>query len=452
MSTHIQINRGWLLWAAAVLSAASLGAHGLSFGGGAMLRVTSQPSGAKVMLDGQDQGITPLSLQRIDPGQHLLEIKKDDFQAQRRTVSLFNGEKKTEEFKLEPLKGLVLIQTAPVGAEVDVDGAFRGKTPLLLYDLAVGDHSVVLRTEGFQPRKLALAIKDRVPVKLSTDLASDSATLKISSEPAGASVQLNGATRGTTPCTIDRIPSGTVDIEIVLKGYEHHRSQIVLKAGDMVDVPAPLKAIPASLTVHSIPEQARVYVNNQFRGEAPIVLTNLPPGEYRLRAEKRGFEADARNITLKPEDQITEEFRLQHNSGGLVIITEPAGVKIFVDDDEYGPTEVSAANPQISEPLRVNYIGKGDHLIKLVKPGYAHTPFKITIDADNLVTRTEHMKRLFIPDTIIRTGATAEESHTGVLIRKYPNGSVDLEVKPGIVQNFEAARIKSIGPIGEKKN
>ena len=85
-------------------------------------------------------------------------------------------------------------------------------------------------------------------------------------------------------------------------------------------MPAPLKAVPAGLTVHSIPEKARIYVNNQFHGEAPIVMTNLPPGEYRLRAEKRGYETDARNITLKPEDQLSEEFRLQRNSGGVITV------------------------------------------------------------------------------------------------------------------------------------
>jgi hypothetical protein len=430
---------------------ASLGVRALDFGGGAVLRVTSQPDGAKVFLDGLEQGLATLSLQKIEPGQHLLEVRKDGFQPQRRTVSLFKGEKKTEEFKLEALKGLVIIQTSPEGAEVDVDGAFRGKTPLLLFDLAIGDHAVVLRTEGYQPRKLALPIKDRVPIKLATDLASDSATLKLASEPAGASVLLNGATRGTTPCTIDRIPSGTVDIEIALKGYAPHRSQIVLKAGDVVDVPAQLKAIPAALTIHSIPDQARIYVNNQYKGDAPLVLTNLPPGEYRLRAEKRGYEADARNVTLKPEDQLTEEFRLQRNSGGLVIVTEPAGVKVFVDDDDAGTTEPSTANPQVSDPLRISFIGKGEHWLKLVKSGYAHTPVKITIDSDNLVTRTERMKRLFIPDTIIRTGATAEESYTGVLVRKHPNGSVELELRPGIIKTFEASQIRSIGPISEKK-
>lgn len=450
MSTRIQRNRGLLLWTAVVLLAAGGGVR--SFGSGdALLRVTSQPAGAQISLDGLQQDVTPQIIQHIDVGQHLLEIRKDGYLSQRRTVALLEGDRVTAEFNLEPLKGLVLIQTAPPGADVDVDGAFRGKTPLMLTDLSVGDHAVVLRTEGYQPRKLALSIKDRVPIKLSTDLASDSATLKVTSDPTGAAVLLNGATRGTTPCTIDRIPSGTVDIEVNLKGYAPHRSQLVLKAGDVVDVAAPLKAVPSALTVHSIPEQARLYVNNQYRGDTPVVLTNLPPGEYRLRAEKRGYETDARNITLKPEDQITEEFRLQHNTGGLVIITEPPGAKIFVDDEEAGTTEPSPANPQLSEPLRVNYIGRGDHLLRLVKPGFIHTPVKITIDTDNLVTRTEHMKRLFIPNTIIRTGATAEESFTGVFVRKHPNGSVELEVRPGILKTFEASEIRSIGPIGEKK-
>jgi hypothetical protein len=451
MSTRIHGNLGLRLWTAVAVLAACSGAYGFG-SAGALLRVTSQPAGAQIILDGlQQQDLTPQTIQHIDPGQHLLEIRKDGCQPQRRTVALLEGEKTTAEFKLEPLKGLVLIQTAPPGAEVDIDGAFRGKTPLMVTDLTIGDHAVVLRTEGYQPRKLALAITDRVPVPLKTDLSSDSATLKVSSDPVGASVILNGAPRGTTPCTIDRIPSGTVDLEIALKGYAPYRTQIVLKAGDMVDVPAPLKAVPSALTVHSIPEKARIYVNDQYRGESPVVMTNLPPGEYRLRAEKRGYETDARTITLKPEDQTTEEFRLQHNTGGLVIITEPPGAKVFVDDEDAGTTEPSVANPQVSEPLRVNYIGRGDHFIRLVKPGFSHTAVKITIDADNLVTRTEHMKRLFIPDTIIRTGPNPEDSHPGVLIRKYPNGSVDLEVKPGIVQNFDATLIKSISPIGKKE-
>jgi hypothetical protein len=421
-------------------------AYGL-FGSGAQLRVTSVPTGAQVVLDNQAQDITPLTLQRISPGQHLVEIRKDGYQPLRRTLALLAGEKTAVEFKLEPAKGLVLIHSTPAGADVDIDGAYRGKTPLLLTDLALGDHQVVLRTEGFQPRKLALKIADRMPIKLATDLASDSAKLNITSEPAGAAVTLNGASRGNTPCVVDRIPSGTVALDITLKGFAPYHDRLVLKSGDVLDIRAQLKSVPAALAVTTLPEKARIYVNNQYKGEAPIALTNLPPGEYRLRAELRGYETDARTITLKPEDQITEEFRLQRNIGGLILITEPAGAQIYLDDDLVGTTQPSAANPQVSEPLRVGSLARGEHWLKLVKPGFTHTPFKFMVDTDRLLTRTERMTRLFIPDTLLRTGATADDSYTGVLVRKHPNGDVELELRPGIIKRFTGDAIRFIGPI-----
>ena len=417
------------------------------FSSGAQLRVTSLPPGAQVMLDNQPQDITPLTLQRIEPGQHLLEVRKDGYQPLRRTIALLEGEKSAVEFKLEPIKGLVLVQTMPAEALVDVDGAFRGKTPLLLTDLALGDHEVVLRTDGFQPRKLALRIPDRTPIKLGTDLASDSAKLNIVSDPTNAVVMLNGASHGTTPCIVDRIPSGTVELEISLKGFAPYRDRLVLRAGDVLDVHAQLRAVPAALTVITIPDKARIYLNQQYKGDAPIALTNLPPGEYRVRAELRGYEADARTLTLKPDEQTTEEFRLQRNEGGLVIVTEPAGVQVYMDDELAGTTTPSVANPQVSEALRIGSLSHGDHWLKLVKPGYTHTPSKFTIDSDRLITRMERLTRLFIPDTIVRTGTTADESYTGVLIRKHPNGDVELEVRPGIIKNFSANSIRFMGPI-----
>jgi len=433
----------WLLTGLLLAGATAQG----FFGSGAQLRVTSVPAGAQVVLDNQTQDITPLTLQHIHPGQHLLEIRKDGHQPLRRTLTLLEGEKTAMEFKLEPIKGLVLIHATPPGTEVDIDGTYRGKTPLLLTELTLGDHQVMLRTEGFQPRALPLKISDRTPIKLSTDLASDSAKLNIVSEPTNAVVTLNGASHGNTPCVVERIPSGTVELEIGLKGFAPYRDRIVLKAGDVVDVHAQLKAVPAALTVISIPNKASIYVNNQNKGDAPVSLTNLPPGEYRIRAELRGYEIDARTITLNPEDQTTEEFRLQRNNGGLVLITAPAEVQIYVDDDLVGTTQTSATNPQVSEPLRVGSISRGEHWLKLVKPGFTHTPSKFMIDTDRLITRTERMTRLFIPDTILRTGATADESFTGVLVRKYPNGDVEMELRPGIIKRFAADSIRFIGPI-----
>ena len=69
------------------------------------------------------------------------------------------------------------------------------------------------------------------------------------------SVTLNGASRGTTPCDIERIPSGTVELDISLKGFAPYHDRLVVKAGDVLDVQAPLKAVPAApLTPETTPE------------------------------------------------------------------------------------------------------------------------------------------------------------------------------------------------------
>ena len=68
----------------------------------------------------------------------------------------------------------------------------------------------------------------------------------------------------------------------------------------------------ASLRVVSIPEKARVYVKDEFRGVTPLNLPNLQPGSYRVRVELPGFETDARTIELPRGGAKTEEFR-----GGL---------------------------------------------------------------------------------------------------------------------------------------
>jgi len=39
--------------------------------------------------------------------------------------------------------------------------------------------------------------------------------------------------------------------------------------------------------------------------------------------------------------------------------------------------------------------------------------------------------------------------HTGVLIRQHPNGDVELEVRPGVIVNFEADDVLQIRKISE---
>jgi len=53
----------------------------LVFGGGTQLRCNEPAGQGAGSVDGQLQDVAPVSLQRIEPGQHLLEVRKDGYQS-----------------------------------------------------------------------------------------------------------------------------------------------------------------------------------------------------------------------------------------------------------------------------------------------------------------------------------------------------------------------------------
>ena len=410
------------------------------------VRINTTPAGATLLVDGTARDIAPATLTGLKTGTHLVVARKEGYREARESFALLAGQNMALDLKLEELRGLALIQASPSGAEVHVNGVFRGNAPLLLTDLPLGVHRVRLSAPGYFSKEVELNLADRIPQLASVELVADSARVVIESEPPGATVLVNGTSRGVTPLTLDQVPSGEIEVAVELEGYAPHRSQLVLKAGDDVRVDARLTVQPGALSVLAQPEAARIYINNEFKGETPLELDGLAPGEYRVRAERRGYEADARTVQVRAGGKTAEEFRLQKNSGVLVLVTEPPGVKVFVDGEEAGETAPSEAG-LVSKALTLEWLSRGEHTLQLAKPGWTHRPRKFRIDTEQAVTLHEKLTRLFIPDILVRTGEGEGGTRTGVLLRDYPNGDVEIEVSPGVIERIKGRDIKEKRPI-----
>ncbi len=404
------------------------------------VRINTTPAGATLVVDGVAREVAPTTLSDLAPGQHLVVARQEGYREARASFALLAGQKLALDLKLDELRGLALIHSSPTGAEVTINGAFRGQTPLLLPDLPLGTHRVQIAAPGYFAKEVNLNVADRIPVKVAVDLVADSARVDFSSEPAGASVLINGSSRGVTPLVVDQIPSGEVELVLALDGYAPYREKLVIKAGESVRVEARLIAQPGALSVVAQPEPARIYVNNEFRGETPVDLTDLAPGEYRVRAERRGYETDARTVRVRAGEKSTEEFRLQKNSGVLVLVTEPPGVKVFVDGTEVGETAPSEAG-LVSTAFNVEWLARGEHTLQLTRPGWTHRPRKFSIETDQAVTLHEKMTRLFIPDVLVRTGTGEGGTRTGVLLREFPNGDLEMEIRPGVIERIKGKDI-----------
>lgn len=409
------------------------------------ISIVTEPPQATVVLDGKkEQSLTPVNTS-VAPGTHFLVINKSGYEESRRRFTV--GPEQTRlllDTRLEPVLGLVLIHSQPTGAEITIDDALRGHTPLLLTDIRPGRYRVRANLQGSIPVEKMLDVADRSPQKLEIVMRSDSGEIKCSSEPAGAEIAVNGAARGQTPSTVQGVPPGKVVVTLSLEGYRQYEETVEVQAGDELKVNATLKPLPASLEVFSIPDGAVVYVDNERRGKAPLTIETLEAGEHRIRAEMPGFEPLARTVDLKQGKRTPEEFRLERIAGALEITTTPPGVKVLVDNIERGVTKGEPDKPDgASLPLLVENLDPGSHTALMIRKGYEKATATVEIVKSQKATLTQELKKLFIPDILLRTGDGPNDMYTGAVVERYANGDIKLELKPGIFRVFRKSEIQS---------
>lgn len=131
---------GWLL---------SRPSEGL--GGDGELVVQSRPEGAKVLIDDQERGVTPLTL-RISPGTHVLQLRAGAAEPRIIPLQVRPGVQTAQYVELMGVAttGVLDVRSEPAKAKVTVDGQERGSTPLVLRDLEPRDYQVVLERGGWK--------------------------------------------------------------------------------------------------------------------------------------------------------------------------------------------------------------------------------------------------------------------------------------------------------------
>ncbi|MBW2350270.1 MAG: PEGA domain-containing protein [Deltaproteobacteria bacterium] len=140
------------------------------------LMVKSSPVGATVFLDGKEKGVTPLNLENVEKGLHIVKVAKNCFSLKEKKVDITASKKIDIDIKLESLCGSLVVKSTPDGAIVFVDGKEKGVTPLNLDNLRKGNLSVKLIKEGFETESKIITVKpsekSNFSVKLRQPIAS----------------------------------------------------------------------------------------------------------------------------------------------------------------------------------------------------------------------------------------------------------------------------------------
>jgi formylglycine-generating enzyme required for sulfatase activity len=282
---------------------------------GRILITTPQVTRADVKIDGEFYGPTPLD-RELEAGLHHFTISKEGYEEFSFYEKIEGGAKLVRPVALLP-KGQppaaetpstvrVHLASSPPEAVVYVDEIERGRTPCDL-DLAPGEYALRLEKKYHEPYAGLLTVSG--PVSRDYTLPRLRSRVAFESDPPGASVYVDGAFVGVTPCVAPSVEAGPRQARFTLAGHLDQIAAFEVVSRDPIDRPvrATLQKIPpAKLSVDCDVRGAEVFLNGKSAGRVPVAPRSLDPGRYRVRV--LGVE---RTVTLDAGASKTLHFTLK---------------------------------------------------------------------------------------------------------------------------------------------
>ena len=116
------------------------------------LKLTSQPDGAKVEIDGwsEPNWVTPFTASHLAAGNHSIVFTKAGYLPQTRMVESITGKSVDVPAELTPAVSTLVVTSNPQGANVWIDGKDSGMTTPAQLTLEKGPHHVTVKKAGFK--------------------------------------------------------------------------------------------------------------------------------------------------------------------------------------------------------------------------------------------------------------------------------------------------------------
>lgn len=178
-----------------------------------IVNIDSNPQGAKLFIDGQMKGTTPIKLS-MAPSSYVLKLEKDKFNILTTNIDVI---KDNENFKfdLTNMENSVIITTIPEKAMVFIDDTFVGLSNLKYKRDVENVHKVKVHLQGFREQERTIDFSKERDIIF--NLEKSFYKLNIKTNPQGAVVYIDEIYKGESPLSVE-LPEGDHIIRIVLSG------------------------------------------------------------------------------------------------------------------------------------------------------------------------------------------------------------------------------------------
>ncbi len=230
--------------------------------------------------------------------------------------------------------GAAAFASTPEGAEVFVDGAPVGRTPVRV-ELRAGTHAVEFKLKT-ATRTKTIAVKQGAELPVTVDWNQQAiGSLQVNSTPTGAKVSVDGKLRGQTPLTLSDLPAGPHTV-LIDSSEGSVRRKVQIADGGTESLTESI--YPGWLHV-STPIDVTI-----LDGGKPALLDDsnrvlLKPGVHTVRIENRELAfSQTRQVEIEPGGTTKIAIEVPRST---LTITGSTGAGVFVDGVKVGETPLT---------------------------------------------------------------------------------------------------------------
>jgi len=180
-------------------------------GAGSEIVVEVKPPDAQVFIDDKLVGdFSPNKIHDLEPGHHVLLVKRNNYQDYKQELNLSAGEPKKISVEMKYIPAMLELSVEPPQADVTMDGKYllTKKGKLYKDDILPGeDHVFVFKSSGYKTKTLKWKFEPKQTRKEKVVLKKAPFVLSVNSDPSGCSIYLDDKKIGVTPKKIKGLDS-----------------------------------------------------------------------------------------------------------------------------------------------------------------------------------------------------------------------------------------------------
>ncbi len=248
---------------------------------------TTPEQDAKVFVDEEYVGLSPVKTDKLKSGTHTVRVMKDMYKMAEKSFTVNDGQTTNATLNMSAnFVTLTLTVDSDSDTDIYVDDEYKGKGKWT-GRLSDGSHIFEARKTNHKPSKksMDLVLGENKTITLDAPKPING-EIEINTTPMGAMIYIDGKNYGETPNYISDILIGEHELKLTKQGCAEIKKTINIKEGETLSVNEKLQT-GKEISISTDQSGDKIYVDGNYIGTSPI-SSNLSYGSHEIKAEREG--------------------------------------------------------------------------------------------------------------------------------------------------------------------